>query len=106
MFTIATLTGHAVRSVGPYTVVMDNSVAKSKGECFKLQQVGNAIGDPYEVSVIRRDDFANHKGSWEGDDVSQCQKESALKSQRGHQGAGAFLIMASGLDKVRSRLST
>ncbi|KAK6622519.1 hypothetical protein RUM44_002331 [Polyplax serrata] len=99
LVTIATLTGHAVRSVGPYTIAMDNSVAKTTREAYKLQEAGNEIGDPLEVSVIRREDFAHHKGSWEGDDVNQCNKESASKTQRGHQGPAAFLIMASGLDK-------
>lgn len=100
LITIATLTGHACRSVGPYSIAMDNSVAKMNKECFKLQEAGISIGDPFEVSILRREDFFHHKGAWEGDDVSQCNKESSSKTQRGHQGPAAFLIMASGLDKV------
>lgn len=101
LVTIATLTGHAERSVGPYSIVMDNSVAKVNRESQKIQEAGTCLGDPFEISVLRREDFKNHKGCWEGDDVNQCSNDSASKAMRGHQGPGAFLIMASGLDKVK-----
>lgn len=69
-------------------------------ECFKLQDAGTVIGDPIEVSILRREDFAQYKGVWEGDDVNQCNKDSSSETVRGHQGPAAFLLMASGLDKV------
>jgi leucyl aminopeptidase len=37
LFTIATLTGHAVLAVGPYSAVMDNGPARAEGFANKLQ---------------------------------------------------------------------
>ena len=37
LFTIATLTGHAVLAVGPYSAVMDNGPARQEGFANKLQ---------------------------------------------------------------------
>ena len=53
-----------------------------------------------EVSILRKEDFALHKGKHEGDDVIQSRPKSGGSGERGHQGPTAFLIMASGLDKV------
>ena len=47
LMTLATLTGHAVRSYGPYTAVMDNGVAKDFAK--KLQKTGEIYGDMFEV---------------------------------------------------------
>ncbi|XP_014221946.1 putative aminopeptidase W07G4.4 isoform X1 [Trichogramma pretiosum] len=101
IFTIATLTGHAVKSAGSgYSIAMDNSVARSISNAYKLQACGEVMGDPFEVSVLRKDDFTNYKGKCEGDDVLQTQGRGASTAgQRGHQGACAFLVLASGLDK-------
>lgn len=100
IFTIATLTGHAVLAAGSgYSVVMDNAVARLVSNGEKLQASGETIGDPFEVSRLRREDFKCHQGKAEGDDVLQALGKPSAQSERGHQGPGAFLIMASGLDK-------
>ena len=56
------------------------------------------IGDPFEISTIRKEDYTNHKGQSEYEDLEQVGIKSA-NGARGHQGPAAFLIMASGLDK-------
>lgn len=46
---VCTLTGHAVVSVGPYGITLDNSVAKRDGQSYALQAHGEVWGDPLEV---------------------------------------------------------
>ncbi|XP_051169638.1 putative aminopeptidase W07G4.4 [Leptopilina boulardi] len=100
IFTIATLTGHACLAAGiGYSVVMDNAVARLASNAEKLQASGEAMGDPFEISRLRREDFKTHQGQAEGDDVLQATRKPSSQSQRGHQGPGAFLIMASGLNQ-------
>ena len=55
--TIATLTGHAVLAVGPYTAVLDNGVSKKEKFAQSLQETGETYGDMFEVSTIRKEDF-------------------------------------------------
>jgi len=57
LMTIATLTGHAVLAVGPYTAVMDNGVSKKEKFAQSLQETGETYGDMFEVSTIRKEDF-------------------------------------------------
>ena len=57
LFTIATLTGAAVRAFGPYTGVMDNGPAKKENFASKLQETGELYGDMFEISNIRKDEF-------------------------------------------------
>ncbi|XP_014212859.1 putative aminopeptidase W07G4.4 [Copidosoma floridanum] len=98
LLTIATLTGHAQASAGiGYSIAMDNSVARSANNAYKLQESGESLADPFEVSIIRKEDLKSMKGEAEGIDVLQIQKNS--DEGRGHQSAGAFLVLASGLKK-------
>ncbi|CAH0555793.1 unnamed protein product [Brassicogethes aeneus] len=100
LFTVATLTGHAVRTVGDgYSIIIDNGPARKEGNAQKMQIASDLIGDPIEISTLRREDISNHKGQAEGDDVVQGQAKPSTMSNRGHQGPMAFLLMASGLDK-------
>lgn len=100
IFTIATLTGHAVLTAGQgYSIAMDNAVARLVSNAEKLQASGETIGDPFEISRIRREDFRFHEGQAEGDDVLQANNKPSSRTPRGHQGPAAFLIMSSGLDK-------
>jgi len=56
--TIATLTGHAVLAHGMgYSIVMDNGPARAAGLSEGLRRVGEAMGDPFEVSHVRREDY-------------------------------------------------
>ncbi|GFO24637.1 Sb:cb283 protein, partial [Plakobranchus ocellatus] len=56
LMTIATLTGHAVRTVGPaYSIIMDNGPAQRKCTAQAVQAAGDKYGDPFEISTIRRE---------------------------------------------------
>lgn len=53
------------------------------------------------MSSIRREDYEFHKGKSEYEDILQCNNLPSTATPRGHQTPAAFLIMASGLHKVR-----
>uniref|UniRef100_I3KAK4 Zgc:152830 n=1 Tax=Oreochromis niloticus TaxID=8128 RepID=I3KAK4_ORENI len=100
LFTIATLTGHAIRAMGPnYSIIMDNGPAHRSGNAAQWQKAGEVLGDLFEVSTIRREDYEFHKGQSEYEDILQCNNLPSSATPRGHQTPAAFLIMASGLDK-------
>lgn len=99
LYTVATLTGHAVLAVGDYTAVMDNKVAENAGHGLNFCKAGDIIGDPAEVSPLRKEDFAFHRSKAYGEDLLQCNNLPSSRTPRGHQTPAAFLIMASGLDK-------
>jgi len=97
LFSIATLTGHAVRAFGSYSVAIDNGPARALRTAEHLQELGERCGDPFEVSRLRREDwdFVQPKGRPE--DVLQCNNEPSSQTPRGHQFPLAFLQIASGL---------
>ncbi|XP_078421665.1 putative aminopeptidase W07G4.4 [Cetorhinus maximus] len=100
LFTIATLTGHAIRAVGfNYSIIMDNGPAQRAKTAQELQVAGHEVADPFEVSTIRREDYDFHKGKSEYEEILQCNNQPSSATPRGHQTPAAFLIMASGLDK-------
>ncbi|XP_029961398.1 putative aminopeptidase W07G4.4 [Salarias fasciatus] len=100
LFTIATLTGHAIRAMGPnYSIIMDNGPAHRSGNAAQWQKAGEVLGDVFEVSTIRREDYEFHKGKSEYEDILQCNNLPSSATPRGHQTPAAFLIMTSGLDK-------
>nr|ANJ04676.1 leucyl aminopeptidase [Nilaparvata lugens]APA33971.1 seminal fluid protein [Nilaparvata lugens] len=100
LMTVATLTGHACLAAGNgYSIVMDNAVAREQKFSSKLQEAGQKIGNPFEISYLRREDFKFHKGVAPGDDLRQSNDLPSSRTARGHQTPGAFLIMASGLDE-------
>merc|ERR1719438_437888 len=57
LFTVATLTGHALLAVGDYSTIMDNGPARAAGTALKMQEAGEKIGDMFEISTIRREDW-------------------------------------------------
>ncbi|XP_076048476.1 dipeptidase B [Oratosquilla oratoria] len=100
IMTIATLTGHCVLAVGEaYSAIMDNGPATLSNTSRMVQQAGHQLGDPLEVSTIRREDYAFHKGKSEYEDVLQCNNLPSSRTPRGHQTPSAFMILAAGLDK-------
>uniref|UniRef100_A0A3Q2Q085 Zgc:152830 n=1 Tax=Fundulus heteroclitus TaxID=8078 RepID=A0A3Q2Q085_FUNHE len=100
LFTIATLTGHAIRAMGPnYSIIMDNGPAHRNGNAAQWQKAGEVLGDVFEISRIRREDYEFHKGPSEYEDILQCNNLPSSATPRGHQTPAAFLIMTSGLDK-------
>ncbi|KAK7008552.1 Cytosol aminopeptidase, catalytic domain [Halocaridina rubra] len=100
LMTIATLTGHCCLAFGEYyTAIMDNGPARLAKVSQILQEAGDEVADPFEISTIRREDFDFHAGESEYEDVLQCNNLPSSRTPRGHQTPSAFLIMSSGLDK-------
>ncbi|XP_022783674.1 putative aminopeptidase W07G4.4 [Stylophora pistillata] len=98
--TIATLTGHARIAVGPaYSIVIDNGPAARTKFAQNIQKAGHDMGDPFEISTVRREDYDFVKAHSEYAEVLQCNNSPSSRTPRGHQFPAAFLIRASGLDK-------
>ena len=96
LMTIATLTGHAVLAVGPYTSIMDNGPAKSEAFAQNLQTTGDIYGDMFEVNTVRKEDFDFIKDkSGEFVDILQCNNAPSSRTPRGHQFPAAFLMKVS-----------
>merc|ERR1711872_1203766 len=100
LFTMATLTGHAVLAVGEYSTIMDNGPARAAGTALKVQAAGEDIGDMFEISTVRREDwdFVQDK-SGEFVSVLQCNNAPSSRTPRGHQFPAAFMMQVAGLDK-------
>jgi leucyl aminopeptidase len=99
LYTIATLTGHAIIAMGKgYSIEMDNGPAKMINNSRKLQDAGDLVGDMFEISTIRREDYKFHTGKSEYEDTLQCNNLPSSRTPRGHQSPSAFMIMTSGLD--------
>lgn len=99
LFSIATLTGHAARAVGPYTALVENGAARKAGVSTNIAQAGEAWGDPSELSSSRREDFSFIKARSCADDVLSCNNAPSSVTARGHQFPMAFLVVAAGLDQ-------
>ncbi len=99
LLSVATLTGHAGRAVGPYNIALDNGPARATGTAEALMAAGDALGDPFEVSRLRREDFAFVQPKSRADDVLSCNNAPSSATARGHQFPMAFLCLASGLHK-------
>ncbi|MBL8726838.1 MAG: leucyl aminopeptidase family protein [Planctomycetes bacterium] len=99
LVSVATLTGHAGRAVGPYNIALDNGPARALGVAASLMEHGDRCGDPFEVSRLRREDFDFVQPKSKADDVLSCNNAPSSATPRGHQFPMAFLCLASGLDK-------
>lgn len=100
LMTIATLTGHAVLAVGPYSSIMDNGPAKVSGTARQVQEAGDKVGDMFEINTIRREDWDFIKDkSGEFVTVLQCNNAASSRTPRGHQFPAAFMMTVAGLDK-------
>jgi len=97
--TCATLTGHAGRAYGNYSISLDNGPAKEHKLSKQLQKCGHVWGNMFEVSVLRRDDYDFVAPKNKNYDVLQCNTQSSAMTARGHQFPAAFIIIASGLSK-------
>merc|ERR1719259_9051 len=92
LMTIATLTGHAVVAMGPYTALVDNGPARKAGFSHQLFRTGEECGDQFEISSLRRDDYEKvHDASKEFVDVLQCNNLASSRTPRGHQLPAAFM---------------
>jgi len=99
IFSVATLTGHAGRAVGPYNIALDNGPARAAGVAVQLGEQGDQWGDPFEISRLRREDYDFVQPRTKADDLLSCNNLPSSGTARGHQFPAAFLVIASGLDK-------
>ncbi|HEX6242523.1 MAG TPA: hypothetical protein VFZ61_16535, partial [Polyangiales bacterium] len=94
---LATLTGHAHRAVGNYSILIENGPARSAHVADALDALGETWGDPFERSRLRREDYDFIKPRSRADDVLSANTVSSAVTARGHQYPTAFLTVASGL---------
>ncbi|MEO1233707.1 MAG: leucyl aminopeptidase family protein [Myxococcota bacterium] len=106
LFTMATLTGHVGRAVGPYTAALDNGPARALRTADRLAEAGDRWGEPVEVSRLRREDWDFVRPRTSADDVLSCNNAASSVTPRGHQFPMAFLAVASGLDRHGSEAQT
>lgn len=99
LFTIATLTGHAALTAGPYTIYVENGPARAERLASRLQDKGELWGDCGELSRPRREDWNIIRARSEADDVLSSNNGPSVSIARGHQFPMAFLSLASGLDQ-------
>jgi leucyl aminopeptidase len=98
LFTIATLTGHAALTAGPYTLYVENGPSRIQQTATTLSDIGDLWGDCGETSRSRREDWDIIKNRSEADDVLSSNNGPSVSIARGHQFPMAFLSLASGLD--------
>ncbi|KAK0183044.1 hypothetical protein PV327_001122 [Microctonus hyperodae] len=99
IFTIATVMTGAKQAVGSgYSIVIDNVIARNANNAETLEASGELMGDPFEISRIRREDFESYCSGIDGDDVRQG-LTTRVNNERSQQGLVAFLLIASGLNK-------
>jgi leucyl aminopeptidase len=98
LITIATLTGHVVRSYGAYTAVIDNGPAQKLSLAQTLQISGHLWGDAIEVSTLRREDVKMIAPKNNTYDIIQCNNAASSATSRGHQFPAAFILKAAGFD--------
>ncbi|KAJ1857492.1 hypothetical protein LPJ73_002032 [Coemansia sp. RSA 2703] len=99
IYTAATLTGHVIRAYGWYGATVANGPARKGRYDHRLAVSGLAYGDPFENSIMRRDDYAFVASKTDREDVYQSNCQASTLTDRGHQYPAAFIIKASGLDK-------
>lgn len=99
LFTVATLTGHAARAVGPYTALVENGVSAKQGLGAKIVAHGDMIGDPCETSRSRREDYDFVQPRTKADDLLSSNNGPSAVTARGHQFPMAFLALVAGIDQ-------
>ncbi len=99
LYTVATLTGHAARAVGPYTALVENGVSRQQGLGEQIVEQGDLYGDPCETSRSRREDYDFVRPRTKADDLLSSNNAASAVTARGHQFPMAFLSIVSGLDK-------
>ncbi|KAJ2798875.1 hypothetical protein H4R20_004657 [Coemansia guatemalensis] len=99
IYTVATLTGHVIRAYGFYGATVANGPARRGKYDRRIAVAGLAYGDPFENSIMRREDHDFVRSRTDREDVYQSNHQPSTLTDRGHQYPAAFLIKASGLDK-------
>ncbi|KAG0234085.1 hypothetical protein BGW42_006951 [Actinomortierella wolfii] len=99
LFTVATLTGHVIRAYGPYGATLDNGPARKANISQRIQAAGHLLGDPFEVSTLRREDYAMVTPGANSEDVCQANDKASSETSRGHHFPMAFMAVASGVSQ-------
>ncbi|KAJ1673853.1 hypothetical protein EV182_004435 [Spiromyces aspiralis] len=99
LLTVATLTGHVIRAYGWYGASIANGPARKAGYDQVIADAGSSWGDPFECSIMRRDDFNLIASRTDREDVCQTNDKESVNTSRGHMFPAAFLIRATGLDR-------
>ncbi len=94
---VATLTGHVYRALGPYTGMLGNPAARAADLLPALAAAGEAWGEPMEVERPRREDYVMVAPRGPAEDVISCNRLASVDTARGHQFPFAFLEVAAGL---------
>jgi len=97
ILSLATLTGHAHRAMGCYSILIENAPARRAGVADALEQLGEDWADPFERSRLRREDYDFIRPRSRADDVLSANTLPSTVTARGHQYPTAFLTVASGL---------
>ena len=104
LFSIATLTGHAARSIGANTALVDNASARKQGTSAKLEAAGDLFADPFDPQRLRPEDWDFVAPQTAAEDVVSCNNAASSVTTRGHQFPAAFLAIASGLEDGEATL--
>ncbi|KAI8143819.1 hypothetical protein BJV82DRAFT_86061 [Fennellomyces sp. T-0311] len=99
LFTVATLTGHALRAYNGYAIALDNGFARRNQISKRIYDAGHVLADPFEISTFRREDVAVVQPGRSSEDVVQANDQPSTMTNRGHQYPAGFMLIASGLDK-------
>ncbi|KAG2174004.1 hypothetical protein INT44_000118 [Umbelopsis vinacea] len=99
LFTVATLTGHALRAYGGYGITLDNGFARHNRISKRLYDAGHVLADPFEISTLRREDVDCVQPGSASEDVVQANDKASSLTDRGHQYPAGFMLIASGLEK-------
>jgi leucyl aminopeptidase len=99
LFTVATLTGHALKAYGGYGITLDNGFARKNKVSRRIHDAGHILADPFEISTLRREDVDVVQPGRSSEDVVQANDKASSVTDRGHQYPAGFMLIASGLEK-------
>ncbi|KAI7899006.1 uncharacterized protein BX663DRAFT_522823 [Cokeromyces recurvatus] len=99
LFTCATLTGHAIRAYDGYGITLDNGVARQNKVSRRIHDAGHVLGDPFEISTLRREDLTCVRPGRSSEDLVSANDQPSTMTNRGHQYPAGFMLQASGLNK-------
>jgi leucyl aminopeptidase len=97
---VATLTGHVYRALGPYTGMLGNPAARAADLLPALAAAGESWGEPMEVERPRREDYVMVAPRGPAEDVVSCNRLASVDTARGHQFPFAFLEVAAALSRA------
>ncbi len=97
LLSLATLTGHSYRAFGPCVASLENEASRQAGFLEALQDAGERVGEPFEFTRPRREDYLFCAPKFADEDLVSSNRLASVDTARGHQGPFAFIDLASGL---------